>query len=142
MDMAWRSTPSTGPHSEFTIYILLNLSRIPHNHILNESPLSWHSFQYSTKSTPLVHQKMLPLLLIYLSPKIPACACSSLICAPPPENFNGGKLCNEIGLSASKIYLLKSPLFGDMLPLLPVLVVLKSIFLLMNSPHHCPSTIM
>ena len=59
-----------------------------------------------------------------------------------PENFNGGIFISKISFMHISSLLLILPLFGDLQPLLEVLGVPTRIFLLMNYPHHCPSTVM
>ena len=46
MEMDWWDTTTTVPHSGLAILLLLNLPRLTHNHILNESQLSWNSSQW------------------------------------------------------------------------------------------------
>ena len=73
LELAWWSTPPTGIHYGSAILLIVNLSIIHHNQILNESTLSWNSFQCLTTPPPQLHPQMLPLILIYLDPNLPEC---------------------------------------------------------------------
>ena len=69
----WWATSTTVTHSELSIIILMTLSSIDHNKILNESLIYWYSFRCPTKPPPILHPWTLLPLPIYLVPKLPAC---------------------------------------------------------------------
>ena len=73
LDLSWLANPPTGSHSEFSISLLVTLTSITHNHILNESTHSWHSFQCKITLPPPTHPQPLPLPPIYLDPTLPEC---------------------------------------------------------------------
>ena len=76
----------------------MTLSSLTHNHIINESPLYWHLFQFLPTPPPSVQPCPLPLLLIYLVPNFP-----EYLLFFPAMNFNGVIFPTKIGLSTSKL---------------------------------------
>ena len=142
MELSWWSTIPTGLHSGFDILMLIILSRLPHNHIINSSPLSWYLFPFTTKLPQWYIQDLYHCCWSICVPKSLHVACYYPCFVVPPPNFNGGIFPTIICLYAFKIFLWTAEYFGDLYPLFPFTGVLIRIFLLMHSPHCCTSTIM